>query len=277
MHDGRAQLAEQRRSKPRIQPDGVTRRLAQRHELHVVALNASTELGRDLGQCHHGVAVRRLRHVVDQVDDPVLQSAGVEPEEQMHHQGRTLGWRRGATAASREHGHRSTTQVRRKGLHRRTSARADGDCRARPRNTAGLQCPGDHAAEARVDSTRSQQPRSELLHPVAAEQQRSCGSAPWRREVGPEIDGRNDPKAGQPARCGAPPSHLATAGPPHQRWLADCRSNASNAAQIGLRKRLEGGVAASRSRCRYTARSPPHRRLPGQQRHCGCHFAAASL
>ncbi len=77
VNDGRAQFAEQAQQL-RVQPRAVAGRLVQRDELDVVTLDASAEFGRHLGQRDDRMPVGRGRHVVDQVDDTVLEAAGVE-------------------------------------------------------------------------------------------------------------------------------------------------------------------------------------------------------
>ncbi len=66
----------------------MSRRFLQREELHVVTPYASPEIG-DLGQGNHDVAIRIGRHVIDEIDNAVLQAANVESIDHMGNQ-RTL-------------------------------------------------------------------------------------------------------------------------------------------------------------------------------------------
>lgn len=79
VHDGRAVRAQQL-PQPRVQAGALARGFVQRDALDGRVVEAVAKVGY-LGQCHHHVAVGAARHVVDEIDDAVLQAAGVEAVE----------------------------------------------------------------------------------------------------------------------------------------------------------------------------------------------------
>jgi hypothetical protein len=81
LHDGRAQLPQQA-PQLRVQLHALAWWLVQGDAIDVSTLQAQAEVG-DLGQRDHHMPVGIGRHVVDQVDDAVLQTSGVEAVEDM--------------------------------------------------------------------------------------------------------------------------------------------------------------------------------------------------
>ena len=116
VHDRRAPLAEQP-VEPRVELDPMAGRLVQRDEFDVVATNALRKCRRHLRQRHDRMPVRAGRHVVDQVDDAVLEAAGVEAVDDVDDQwrqrliaGGLVEWREGL--ASRPHALRDVARPR---------------------------------------------------------------------------------------------------------------------------------------------------------------------
>jgi hypothetical protein len=52
-------------------------RFVERDELNVIALDALAEISH-FGKCDDGMTIMLSRHVIDQVDDAIFQSAGIE-------------------------------------------------------------------------------------------------------------------------------------------------------------------------------------------------------
>ena len=80
MHDRRAQRLEQAQQL-RVIARQVSRTLAQRDVVHVRMGDSLGELAGDIGERHDCVAPALARKVIDQVDDPVLEPAHAEAED----------------------------------------------------------------------------------------------------------------------------------------------------------------------------------------------------
>ena len=90
VHDGGAQLPEQL-EKLGVLPDAVARRLVQRDVLHIAPLDALVELCH-LSQRQNGVTIGMLWHVVDQVDNAILQTTGIKAVHHVQHQRTRITW-----------------------------------------------------------------------------------------------------------------------------------------------------------------------------------------
>ena len=109
--DGRAMLPEQP-VEPRIKPHRMPGRLVQRDEFDAGGADAFAEIG-DFGQRNDGVPECMGGHVVDQVDDAVLEAADVEPIHHVRTSGRASRASLLRLFCVREHrGHRRPRVVR---------------------------------------------------------------------------------------------------------------------------------------------------------------------
>jgi hypothetical protein len=90
VHDGGSQLTEQL-VQLGVLPDAVAWWLAQRDELNITALDALAKIC-DFGQRQHGVSVRVCGHVVDEVDNAVLQPTRVKAEHNMEYERTLVTW-----------------------------------------------------------------------------------------------------------------------------------------------------------------------------------------
>jgi len=90
VHDGRTPLPQQA-PELGIQLGAMPRRLVQGHALDIVMAQSVPKI-RQLRQCQHHVPVSAVWHVVDQVDNTVLQTADVESVDDVQHQWARLHW-----------------------------------------------------------------------------------------------------------------------------------------------------------------------------------------
>ena len=93
VHDRRAPFAEQFQQ-ARVELDAVARGLVKGKALDVAALNAAAEGRRHVRQRDDRVPIGRRREMVDQVDDTVLETTGVEAVDDVNYQGRATTARR---------------------------------------------------------------------------------------------------------------------------------------------------------------------------------------
>ena len=89
VHNVRTQLPKQPKQFS-VLPDAVAWRFVQGNKADIGGHNALAKIS-DVGQSQHGVAVGIGGHVVDQVDDAVLQPTGVKAVHDVQHKGSGIG------------------------------------------------------------------------------------------------------------------------------------------------------------------------------------------
>ena len=89
MNDRRLQFAEETAHAGEL-PQSLSRGFAESDKANVVALDAKTKVG-DLGQCDHDVPKAFRRESIDEIDDAIFQTAGVEAEQDVGDQVPAIG------------------------------------------------------------------------------------------------------------------------------------------------------------------------------------------
>jgi hypothetical protein len=85
VHDRRGQLP-QYAPHPQIGSRILARPLIQRHHFDVVSLDSPSELGIETRQANDRVSVSLGRQAIDEIDEPILESAIVEAMDDVHDQ-----------------------------------------------------------------------------------------------------------------------------------------------------------------------------------------------